>query len=144
MITERQLHLFKSRRQRGTKPPPAFEFNVQCKIADDLRRWATPNWIWTHFPAGERRDPITGARLKRMGLKPGWPDLVLIPPKGHPNGRPHFLELKRAGGTLTEAQAGFRLWCMLNECPFVCVDDYKAAVTILQQWGALRSGVHVQ
>jgi hypothetical protein len=144
VISERQLHLFKSRRQRGTKPPTEPEFSLHCKVAADLRRWAMPNWVWTHFPAGERRDPITGARLKRMGLMPGWPDLILLAPHDHPVQRPHFLELKRHRGTLTEAQASFQLWCMLNECPFAVADDYKAAVAILQRWGALRSSVHVQ
>lgn len=144
MTNVRQLHLFKSRRQRGTKPPPMAEFSLHCMVADDLRRWATPGWNWTHFPAGEYRDPVTGARLKRMGLQPGWPDLILLPPKGSPNGRPHFLELKRRGGKLSAWQAGFQLWCMLNDCPYACIDDYKAAVAILQRWGALRASVKVQ
>lgn len=142
-MSERQLHLFRSKRQRGVAAPPPSEFELQCKVADDLRRWATPNWAWTHFPAGERRDDVTGARLKRMGLMPGWPDFILIAPaQSHP--RPHFLELKRPGGKLTEHQAGFALWCQLNKCPHAVTSDYRTAVRILQAWGALRSGVRVQ
>lgn len=144
MTDVRQLHLFRSKRQRGVAPPAPLEFAVHCALADTLRRWATPNWIWTHLPLGEHREAITGARLKRMGTQPGWPDLILIPPREHSIPRPHFLELKRRGGKLTEHQAGFALWCQLNDAPHAVADSYDAAVKILQLWGALRTGVKVQ
>jgi len=35
---------------------------------------------WTHFPAGEKRTVATGAKLKKMGLKPGWPDFIFLIP----------------------------------------------------------------
>jgi hypothetical protein len=139
-----QLHLFRSKRQRGIKPPAPLEFAVHCLIADTLRRWAAPNWVWTHIPLGERRDDIAGARLKRLGTQPGWPDLILIPPKEYPNPRPHFLELKRRGGKLTELQAAFALWCKLNNCPHAVADTYEAAVAVLKKWGALQDRVKVQ
>jgi hypothetical protein len=145
MSNVRQLHLFRSKRQRGTVAPAPLEFAVHCMVADTLRRWATPGWIWTHLPMGERRDAVTGARLKRMGTQPGWPDLLLIPPLlGGDKARPHFLELKRRGGRLTEHQAGFALWCKLNDCPHEVADSYEAAVKILQAWGALMHRVKVQ
>lgn len=146
MTNVRQLHLFKSRRQRGVRPPPAPEFKTQCALADTLRRWATPTWLWTHIPLGEERPDAAGARLKRMGTMPGWPDFILLPPKESPIVRPHFLELKRRGrgDDLTDLQLAFRLWCLLNDCPHEVVDNYDAAVEILKAWGALRSGVHVQ
>jgi hypothetical protein len=76
-----------------------------------------------------------------MGVQPGWPDLLLIPPL---YSQPHFLELKRRGGKLTEHQAGFALWCKLNGCPHEVCDTYDAAVKILKQWGALMDRVKVQ
>jgi hypothetical protein len=84
-----------------------------------------------------------------MGLMPGWPDFILIPPCNPEHAsaadqRPMFLELKRRGGKLTEHQAAFALWCKLNGCPHAVADSYEAAVKILQQWGALRAGVKVQ
>jgi hypothetical protein len=141
----RQLNLFKSKRQRGVAPPPPLEFEVQCMVADDLRRWAAPGWQWTHIPLGEERSAITGARLKRMGAQPGWPDFILIGPSGTPSPRPHFLELKRKGrGQLTPAQAAFQEWCGENECPHAVAAGYREACQILQGWGALRSDVRVQ
>jgi hypothetical protein len=144
MVPERQLHLFRSRRQRGVVAPLALEFELQCAVADTLKRWHAPNWVYTHVPLGEERTAMAGARLKRMGTMPGWPDFVLLAPKDHPTARPHFLELKRRGAKLSEPQAAFALWCGLNGCPFAIADRYDLAVKILQTWGALRTGVHVQ
>ena len=144
MITERQLHLFRSRRERGVAPPAPLEFAVHCAVADTLRRWATPGWIWTHIPLGERRETVTGARLKRMGTNSGWPDFILIAPRDHHAPRPHFLELKRRGGHLTELQASFALWCRLNDCPYAIAHSYEEAVTALKGWGALCSGIKLQ
>jgi hypothetical protein len=143
-MSARQLHLFKSRRQRGVAAPPPLEFELHCLVADTIRRWATPNWVITHYPAGERRDAITGARLKRMGVVPGIPDFLLFPPAEAPDHHCHFLELKRPGAKLTDHQAGFALWCGLNGYPHAVTSDYHTAVRILQSWGALRSGVNVQ
>jgi hypothetical protein len=147
-MTERQLSLFKSRRQRGTRPPAAPEFKTHCMVADSLRRWLSHGWVFTHIPLGEKRDAVTGSRLKRMGVSPGWPDFIFIPPvfpakPGVPP-RPAFLELKRRGAKLTEHQAGFALWCRLNGCPHAVAHSYGEAVKILQEWGVLRSGVKVQ
>jgi hypothetical protein len=142
-MSGRQLQLFGARRQRGRQAPPPLEFAVHCMVADALRRWASPNWVWTHIPLGEKRSAVTGARLKRMGVNPGWPDFLFIAPRDE-NLRPHFLELKRRGGQLTEAQAGFALWCKLNGCPYAMAHSYQEAVEVLKSWGALRAGVHVQ
>ena len=94
-----QLSLFKSKRQRGVahvRRPK--EFALHCAVADTVKRWILPDWIWTHFPAGEHRSVITGARLKRMGLNRGFPDFQFF----HRNGRVCFLELKRHGNSLDE------------------------------------------
>lgn len=65
---------------------------------------AYPGLLWSHFPAGERRDAKTGAKLKAMGLKAGWPDFVFV----MPNGIAAFLELKATSGRFTPAQKAFR------------------------------------
>ena len=86
-----QLNLFKSKRQRGTMPPPPLEFALHCAVADTVRRWILPGWIWTHFPAGEarpseiirgKRVSLTGARLQRMGLNTSFPDFQFFHIKG--------------------------------------------------------------
>jgi hypothetical protein len=149
MTPARQLHLFKSKRQRGVAPPALLEFPMQCAIADLLDRWAKPTWIWQHIPGGEerpaefingRRVSFAGARLKRAGFKPGWPDFLLLAP----GGKPHCLELKRRGGTPTEAQSAFALWCQLNGVPHAFVHSIENAVDVLRQWGVWKGHFKVQ
>lgn len=79
---------------------------------------------WTHFPAGENRgDHVervdrrtgqtyryspAGARLKRMGLKPGWHDFQFV----LPNGQFACAEVKRLhGGALSLEQIDHRAKC---------------------------------
>ena len=131
----RQLNLFKSRRQRGSLPPPAPEFNIQCMVADDLRRFAHPEWQLTHIPNGGLRNKITAYQLKRAGTKPGWPDMLLLDPFG----RPHFLELKRKTGRMSEAQEAFASWRNARQLVAHAVAySYQEARRILITWGALR------
>jgi hypothetical protein len=129
-----QLSLFKSKRQRGVKAPAAPEYNTHVMVADTLRRWQTPGWRWSHFPAGEWRHPSTAMRLKRMGVQVGWPDFILLAPEGGA----HFLELKKQGKTLTDWQRAFAIWCAVNGYPYAFHDNYKDAIDTLKVWGALR------
>src|SRR5438067_241737 len=80
------------------------ENKLHVDVANLLRAHCLPEWEWTHFPAGEKRTLMTGARLKRMGLNRGWPDFILL----SPNGLFHGLEIKRRGLPLTDEQEEFR------------------------------------
>ena len=138
-----QLHLFKGKKQRGVKLPPAPEFNLHVMVADTLARWCTRGWLYTHIPTGEyrgdrERAKITGARLKRMGTKKGWADFILLSPRPSAT---HFLELKRKGGKLSEPQLEFAAWCTDNGVEYAVCDNYRAAVNKLCDWGAVRATV---
>lgn len=130
-----QLPLFGKRRRtgRGSK-----EFNTHVMVADILQRWGTTGWRWTHLPFGENRNPVTGARLKRMGTKRGWPDFILCSP--YP-AKAHFLELKRKGGVLSDEQLDLMQWFKANEYAYEVADNFKDAIDILKQWGAVRASV---
>jgi VRR-NUC domain len=78
------------------------ESAIHRAVVDHLRLRAKPDVLWLHCPNGERRDPITGAKLKRLGVLAGAADLLL----GH-NGNSFALELKAPGGRLSEAQLDF-------------------------------------
>jgi hypothetical protein len=148
-VTERQLHLFRGRRQRGQAAPPPSEFAVHCALADLLRRWTMPGWRWSHFPAGEERPAriingkrvsLAGERLKRMGLHPGFPDFQFF----HVTGRCCFLELKRCGETLSEEQREIAMHLIRAGHGYLCTDSFDDAVATLKDWGVLRSGISVQ
>lgn len=57
---------------------------------------------YAHCPNGERRDPVTGGRLKALGVRPGVPDLLLWMPGGH-----FQIELKTAKGRLSADQGAW-------------------------------------
>ena len=100
-----------------------------------------PGWIFTHIASGEKRDQVTAARLKRMGVTAGWPDLMFfgIARRGvrhriEGEGRP-------AVGSAGRDQAppgASRPWLSRDS------SDYREVVETLKGWGVLRSGIHVQ
>ena len=131
----RQLNLIRGRKQRGIAPPAPSEFASQCFLVDVIRRWLDPRWRFTHMPAGEHRNSITASRLQRTG-----PDLQFA----GPNRKMVFLELKRCGGRLSEAQQAMREH--LKGCGFtyLCTDSVEVAIEWLKQHGVLRGGFTVQ
>ena len=52
-----------------------------------------------HVPNGGARNPVTGAKLKRMGTVPGVPDFIVL----H-LGQAYAIELKAKSGALNRAQ----------------------------------------
>src|SRR5262245_61189782 len=136
-----QLSLFAGPRQRGRRPKVrASEFVIHCMVADTLRRWLAPGWIWFHPANGELRQDSAGARLKRMGVRPGVSDIVLIAPAG---GRVHALELKQWGKHPTEPQIAFLEAVQAAGGQSAWAESYEAAIAILSEWGALRRRVRV-
>jgi hypothetical protein len=130
------LMIAEGRKPRPRKAPVARpkECQLQCAVADLLRRHALPEWRWSHFPAGEWRGVITGARLKRMGLQRGWPDFLLVAP----DGAIRCLELKRAGESLTDDQADFKLWCIAHAVNYSVAYSIDEALAVLDAWSCLR------
>jgi hypothetical protein len=140
MIHERQLRLFGSKRQRGKAVDYSpSEFQFQCAVADTLRRWIAPDWIFNHIPLGGHRTKVTAARLKRMGTQPGWPDFILLSPAG----RVSFLELKRRGGTLSEEQRAFAEWCTAHGVTYGIARNFDTALDFLKAWGAVRTTIKI-
>ncbi len=127
------LMLAEGRKPRLRKAPVARpkEIVLHMSVADMLRKHAHADWQWTHIPAGEVRDPRTAAKLKRMGTKAGWPDFLLI----HPRGQTHCLELKREGEVLSEAQDEFKFWCIRSGVPYAVVYTMDDARIALDAWG---------
>src|SRR5262245_15439985 len=93
-----QLSLFKGKRQTGTRPPPAKEIAFQAMLVRVIERWILPGWEFTHIASGEKRAKPTARRLKDMGVRKGWPDLVFV------GERLLGLELKRRRGKASEDQ----------------------------------------
>jgi hypothetical protein len=139
MQFERQLSLFKGKRQRGVKPPSPLEFASQCFLADTLRVCCNPAWQWTHVPMGERRHIATAKRLKRMGVRPGWPDFQFA----GPNAKMAFVELKRKGKKASEAQETIAEHLVACGFDYLITDNVREAVAFLKRLGILPATVGV-
>jgi hypothetical protein len=134
MAQRGQINLFT---RRIARPPPTPELSTHVMVADLLRRWANPQWRFSHLPLGEYRTPATAARLKRMGVVAGWPDFMLLSPAG----QVFFLELKRGRAPLTEEQRDFANWCVAHGVPFAIARNFDEALRFLREWGAIRINV---
>jgi hypothetical protein len=140
IVSAGQLNLFKRKNQRGLRAPPPLEFAVQCALADTLRRWADPRWWWSHLPSGEKRDVVTGARLKRAGLRRGLPDFMFLSALGDTA----WLELKRPDGRLSPEQAAFLDFCRGRGDHVLMARSYDDAIALLQDIGVLPKTIKVQ
>jgi hypothetical protein len=86
---------------------PAFRLVHDVKPEDDLHlevkealdRLLMPPAEWTTFPAGNiPLPPRWGAKLNRLGLKRGWPDILVL------YDRIFGIELKRRDGRLSKTR----------------------------------------
>jgi hypothetical protein len=132
------LLIAEGRRARPRKAPKirAKEISLHKDVAKLLRAHCRGDWQWFHCPNGEARDTRTAAKLKAMGVRAGVPDLCLIPPTG----QIHFLELKRPGETLSEAQERFRIWATTHGVPLAVCHDIRQVLAAFGAWGCLNDG----
>ena len=114
---------------RPRQPEAALQRSVIAHLA-----WrARPGAWWTHVPLGGLRSKVEAAILRGLGTTRGTPDLLIVA-----DGKAYFLELKSAGGRVTDAQrqcheALRAAGAMVETC--VGID---AAVAQLTAWGLLR------
>lgn len=132
----RQLSLLKGARQRGTRPAPAPEYALHCAVVDLVTRWIMPGWQFTHIASGEKRDKATAARLARMGVRAGWPDLVFVGPH-----RVVFIELKRRGSHQSDEQANVAHHILRSGFDYLCVDNLDDAIAALRDFGIVRARI---
>lgn len=78
------------------------EYQVHMACVRWLSVIAPEGCLWMHIPNGEKRDAITGAKLKRMGVRAGAADLLI----GW-RGQTLFVEIKAEDGRQTETQKEF-------------------------------------
>jgi hypothetical protein len=81
-----------------------------------------------HSPNGGARNPIEGAKFKRMGVRAGYPDLTLLF-----NGKTVFIELKREKGYLSTPQKNFRDWALKNGFEWHLIRTFDEFINLLQE-----------
>ena len=113
--------------------PRVAEEAIHRAVVDYLERAARPGVAWTHIPSGEKRGPGVGGKLKGMGTKAGWPDLLLIH-AGHTYG----LELKAERGRVSPAQVRVHAELTLAGATVEVAYGVDQAIAILKRWEVIR------
>ena len=90
--------------------------------------------IWFHPPNGEVRSKPTGARLKKMGVLRGVPDLVFV----LPGGASAFIELKAPGAYLRPEQKDFRDRALVLGSKFALCRTLEEVISVLDEWGVSK------
>ena len=114
----------------GSRPK---EEAIHRAVVELLARTARPGVAWTHMPAGEARGPGLGGKLKGMGTKPGWPDLILIR-----EGQLYGLEVKRESGRLSPAQIAAHEELSPAGATVVVAYGLDEAIKVLRGWEMIR------
>ena len=95
------------RQAKATKPKRHIEDDLQIACVNWFSyQYSHIAQLLHHSPNGGRRDAREAARFKAMGVRPGFPDLILLfPSKGY-----HFLciELKTKTGKQSEYQKDYQ------------------------------------
>jgi hypothetical protein len=103
------------------------ETKLHIAVAEWLRN-SCPHVLWTH-PANQGRSPQEGAKLKRMGVRAGVPDLLFW----H-SGWFGAIELKTTSG-LSEVQKDFKLKFIASGGKYETCKTVQSVHDTLVLWG---------
>jgi hypothetical protein len=110
------------------------ERTLQVALVEHLTWRASPDVWFSHFPGGGRRNVIDGANLKRMGVRPGTPDLLFVV-----GGRLYGLELKNGSkGRLSDTQVETHAAMRRAGAVIGTAGTVDEALDLLAEWGLLR------
>lgn len=86
------------------------ESQFQKAAMEYLRLVLLPPAFAFHVPNEGKRSKWVGAELKKQGMLPGAPDILIF----YPTGKVLGFELKSASGTMTQSQKDFQ--AMAGQC----------------------------
>lgn len=123
--------LLKAMREAGYAPARA---HPERDLHEAVERFLSRAWPadlpYTHVPNGELRARSVAARLKRMGVKPGWPDFIFI----LPGAVLHALELKASKGSMSPHQVAFRDALLAQGGQYAVARTLEDVELILTAW----------
>lgn len=108
---------------------------IQRAVVDLLGRAARPGVVFTHMPSGEARHKAVAGKLKGLGVKPGWPDLLIVA-----GGQLYGLELKTIAGRVSHAQKAAHAELTAAGAIVAVAYGIDEAMRQLKAWGLVRAG----
>ena len=119
-------------RRPAAKPKLPSEASIQTAIVRIIGL-ACPDHVQSfHCPNGEARSAATGAKLKRLGVRPGIPDLIFHDTR---TGRMYCMEVKGPRGVLSPQQLAWkRVYDLSPVGRYAVVRSVEEAYTCLMDW----------
>jgi len=115
------------------KKPAPLERQIHLGIVHALHMLAAPNVVWWHTANERKTSKKEGALLKRLGVKAGVPDFIILAPD-----RVRFLEVKRPGKYLSPAQRDMEAALERIGLDVTVVRSIDGAISHLEEWGVIR------
>jgi len=113
------------------------ESNVQCAIVKYLRSALPSSYRVISIPNGRfKADPVTIGRLKREGLTPGAPDLLVL----RNDGWFAAIEVKASDGKLSPEQKEWSDWLSQGSGSQAVVRSLAEAEEVLREFGVPLRG----
>jgi hypothetical protein len=136
-----ELHPLPHRRRLKLTPPDPSEDELQATIASMLKfAFHGQQVVWTHFPAGGYLlSPAARARLTRLGLQPGFPDLLIM---WHPR-KMLWIELKTRTGRVSSEQQAKHASIEALEIPVAICRHIEDVLHVLRMHGCPMNKVMI-
>jgi hypothetical protein len=106
------------------------EDNIQRVLFAHLNRRAARGVVYWHTPNGGKRQISEAAKFKRLGVRPGMPDVMLL--RG---GELFALELKTDTGRLSDDQRATLQSLTAAGATVATAYGLDHALKLLEQWG---------
>lgn len=116
------------------KKPVTPERAIHLGIVHALNLLAKPGMVWWHTANERRTSAREGAFLKKMGVKAGVPDFVILGP-----GLVAFLEVKRPGSYLSPSQRAMAQELESAGYSVTVVRSVDEAIDKLEMWGVINT-----
>jgi hypothetical protein len=82
-----------------------------------------------HIPNGGTRNKIEAAKLKTIGVRKGFPDLMII----LPHGEIFFVEMKDEKGKQSESQIECEYWLKERNLEYYLIRDLESFKSLIRQ-----------
>lgn len=127
--------MIKQRKQKRHALMP--EGKLQEAVVQLLRLHGRYDIVWWACPNGEWRSVVTGARLKRQGVRAGATDLMFVIGRMF-----HGLELKTEVGKQSDSQKQFELDLVRAGGVYHLAHGLREAIDVLNDLDVFRYPVH--
>lgn len=135
VMREADLERMDSHRPKPLTLDTISEADEQTKVMEwaalNVRRFPALRWLH-HIPNGGSRNVLEAVKLKRMGVKPGVPDLCLPFPSNGYHGL--YIEMKSEKGRTTACQSEWIGWLDRNGYRAVVCHGALSAIYELEKY----------